>query len=384
MSAMGGTACSECPVSGFCPTGASTVLPCEEGTYRSSPGGTSAESCSVAESGYFATTQSSEQVACPRGSFSASEGRGECTTCARGRYQSATGATACRTCTKGNWCTTQVQVPCTKDTYNPHDGNASRLACLPCPALPNSTTNEREGQSSISSCMCKSSYYDAVEADDVVACVTCPSGTLCGRAGHTLASLPVLPGYFRIDTRSDDVRRCPDAKSNCSDSYECLLTTSGCRGTIERTSTATSAQGRLRDEGFGNASDAMLDLDPVSNASQGCRAGLHGVYCKRCIEQEGEKVYYSRATRTEAASCKLCEGRVGKYFAVLLCGGAACLLIGVAVVAYIRTHSRVARTCGELAVYVWQTFTPHNKVKILVGFCESSGIRTRAPVPMPT
>ena len=55
----------------------------------------------------------------------------------------------------------------------------------------------------------------------------------CG-VGTTLASLPVKRGYFRLNALSLDVRRCPDAATNCDDAPECPESTSGCRGTVAR------------------------------------------------------------------------------------------------------------------------------------------------------
>ena len=45
-------------------------------------------------------------------------------------------------------------------------------------------------------------------------CTVCPVGSVCKAAGATLASLPLLRGYYRISTASSDLRRCPDHSSS--------------------------------------------------------------------------------------------------------------------------------------------------------------------------
>ena len=64
--------------------------------------------------------------------------------------------------------------------------------------------------------------HQRVEIDDpeVVECHRCPIGSACEESGNTLASLPLLPGYWRTSNQSSDLRRCPDAslqdKSACA------------------------------------------------------------------------------------------------------------------------------------------------------------------------
>jgi hypothetical protein len=56
-------------------------------------------------------------------------------------------------------------------------------------------------------------YYDANDDPEVVVCRPCPRGSYCKESGHTLATLPLEPGYWRTSNQSSELRRCPDASS---------------------------------------------------------------------------------------------------------------------------------------------------------------------------
>ena len=81
---------------------------------------------------------------------------------------------------------------------------------MPCP----DNAIADPGSSSVSACKCAKDFYDAVDDQGDVECRRCPIGSACDESGHTLASLPVRPGYWRTSNQSDDLRRCPDASSN--------------------------------------------------------------------------------------------------------------------------------------------------------------------------
>ena len=133
-------------------------------------------------------------------------------------------------------------------------------------------------------------------------CCTCPVGTDCLDSTMlpiTLEDLPITPGYYRLNSRSLDVRRCPDSSANCPLGQSvCLETTSGCQG------------GR--------------------NQETICRPGLNGTFCRGCVEP---KAFYVGAARGVNATCRLCGESVQNAFAsltstlgiVLL--GVVCLLI---------------------------------------------------------
>ena len=103
--------------------------------------------------------------------------------------------------------------------------------------------------------------------------------------GPQLATLPLRQAYWRASNSSSDVRRCPDALSNCTESEGgCLTSTSGCQG--------------------GNLSSAQ------------CRQGLTGVYCTQCAQAAVEFVYYRAASASSPAACPPCASNVGLTFGV--------------------------------------------------------------------
>ena len=130
-----------------------------------------------------------------------------------------------------------------------------------------------------------------------VNCTLCPSGSDChNAAGFTTATLPIKRGYYRLHNRSVDVRRCPDAAVNCSDSPECPESTSGCRGTVN----------------YSLALDACRREDTAkSSNSLGCYKGLMGPFCLLCAPHpEGKSVYYAAATTAQRAQCPECSEMV--------------------------------------------------------------------------
>ena len=157
-------------------------------------------------------------------------------------------------------------VDCPLGTYNPLENQDFATACLLCPL--NSVTLETNSTER-AACVCMEGFYDAnastaidpellrISTEEgepmsmvaaVVECVECPVGTSCGQAS-TLEELPLLTGYYRLDTMTVDVRECPDARKNCSTNFgttQCQ-STSGCQG------------------GKGNP----------------CAPGLQGTYCER-------------------------------------------------------------------------------------------------------
>ena len=60
-------------------------------------------------------------------------------------------------------------------------------------------------------------------------CRPCGVGIECPERNTTRRDLTLLPGFWRTDADSLDIRRCPDASVNCSDSV-CEDSASGCRG----------------------------------------------------------------------------------------------------------------------------------------------------------
>lgn len=191
---------------------------------------------------------------------------------------------ACRVaqCSPGSWCSTETQIPCSQNTFNPRPAAHLITDCERCPER--TSTLGVDGATSAEACVCGEDFYraDLEHATDrrgcVDRCCTCPIGTSCP-GGTPLVSLPLKRGYFRLDNTSADVRRCPDAAANCKGRNECPASTSGCRG--------------------------------GPNVSEVCMPTLAGVFCRECAHDDA---YYVEATPERSAHCKPCASAVENAF----------------------------------------------------------------------
>ena len=104
-----------------------------------------------------------------------------------------------------------LQNSCSKSTYNPDTGRSLQTACLQCPA--NSVTNDTAATSP-RHCTCTAGYYNMRLTNETVECFKCPMGSSCATEGVTLATLPLITGYYRSSNISSDLRRCPDFGEN--------------------------------------------------------------------------------------------------------------------------------------------------------------------------
>lgn len=262
-------------------------------------------------------------------------------------------------CPRGKWCTAGLIVSCPVDTYNPLEAQDFATACILCPR--NSITLGEESTSR-EQCLCSSGYYDtnSSQAIDenllvtslangsaslsvaqltaaVVDCKICPVGTICA-SGATLETLPLVRGYYRIDDKSIDVRRCPDAAANCSTTFgtSACRSTSGCVG--------------------------GTDVDSL------CAPGLSGTFCRTCAQNStGPLAFYVEATSVKQAHCKECGSSLAQTLAlgVALAAG---LSVVIALMAWAKEKPRVK--------WVIETIRPQNMIKILIG--EIAGF---TPVP---
>lgn len=291
------TVCKACTNGHYCRRGTASPLPCDNGTYSNATNLQTSSECTPCERGSACPIGSTEPKRCSAGSFSNTTGASACTACLPGTFRPAsfnlsslavwmplleaahgqidltntTAATSCLVCMAGAYCPegasvplpcppgtwsrstslvsdsqcisadaghfsptgSRAQTPCRADTFNPRTRSDSAAACVSCP--PDSTTNGLLGRTNLADCLCQSDFYNAATHAGEVGCSPCPSGTNCSVAGSTLATLPIKSGYFRLHAGSLDVRRCPDAASNCTESPECPESTSGCRGTVHLT-----------------------------------------------------------------------------------------------------------------------------------------------------
>eukprot|EP00964_Phaeocystis_antarctica_P011140 scaffold6125_cov69-Phaeocystis_antarctica.AAC.4 len=106
-------------------------------------------------------------------------------------------------------CSAGLTVACGINTFQPLFNRISAGACKQCPRFAESN----ESSARIEDCKCQEGYYDSEPAAGNVYCEPCPIGSECKRSGSTLALLPLVPGYWRTNDNSSDLRRCPDASS---------------------------------------------------------------------------------------------------------------------------------------------------------------------------
>ena len=162
------------------------------------------------------------------------------------------------TCPLGHWCSVGLEIPCGENTYNDELNQNNQGACKPCPT----DSVSPEASVSIEACACKPGYYDEASGTQKIQCVPCVTGSWCSddTKGITLASLPLLRGYYRTGNTSNDLRRCPDFGDS-----------SGCVGGV----------------GFGEGP---------------CKEFLEGPYCKLCNVTDGSRFYSS-----EKSACLPCK-----------------------------------------------------------------------------
>ena len=158
-------------------------------------------------------------------------------------------------------------------------------------------------------------------------------------------------GYYRIHNQSLDVRRCPDASINCSDSPECPESTSGCRGTVQ-SSLMPATRRRLVD-------------DVRSHGSVGCYDDLRGVFCRLCVPRDGKRVYYTSATASHRAHCRECHDQVRN---ILVSIGIAALVAFAVLSMHAYYVYKISDNRKAQLLHAWQAFTPHVKLKICIGF----------------
>ena len=162
--------------------------------------------------GYYCGAGTVVPTGCPVGSYCAagSPGPTPCKPGTFGQREKLASALECDTCHTGSWCSAGNNISCPKDTYNNLTGQNSQEVCIPC--ADNAVADP--GSSSVSACKCVKDYYDFIDDPGDVECRRCPIGSACEEeSGHTLASLPLQPGYWRTSNQSSDVKRCPDASS---------------------------------------------------------------------------------------------------------------------------------------------------------------------------
>lgn len=269
-------------------------------------------------------------------------------------------------CPKGKWCTAGLVVDCDVGTYNNKTGQTDARACKLCPPdartlntssvsiddcfwrrafttqLPDLVSAVSRGARLSTSPRPRSTRPASAKARSCVCshptsrrCRCSPVGTDCD-GGATIERLPIRKGFYRLNDETVDVRKCPDADTNCSTTFEQpgCLSTSACIG----------------------GTDAELL----------CAPSLAGPFCRMCDRSLiTEEVYYVAATSEAVAHCKACSGTLGVTL-VLAAGllGALTVLVLVAT----RLQRRIPAAWAEWYVQTVAKTTLKNKAKIVIGF----------------
>jgi hypothetical protein len=105
-----------------------------------------------------------------------------CTACESGYTNSIDEAYACQLCPEGFYCSATDSTSCS-------------TALVGSSSLP--------GSSSIANCSCPAAKIEYKQQ-----CKDCAVGFSCGVPGLTVSTVPVLQGYWRTSSQSDDVRKC--------------------------------------------------------------------------------------------------------------------------------------------------------------------------------
>ena len=162
--------------------------------------------------GYYCGAGTVVPTECPVGSYCAA-GSSAPTACKPGtvgRRVNLTSIEECNPCPKGSFCSAGSEFRCPNNTYQPLVSQSSAVACKACADFSDSPA----GSASMSACECVENYYDFSNDTERVECRRCPIGSACNEeSGHTLASLPLRPGYWRTSNQSSVVKRCPDESS---------------------------------------------------------------------------------------------------------------------------------------------------------------------------
>eukprot|EP00964_Phaeocystis_antarctica_P096526 scaffold62823_cov67-Phaeocystis_antarctica.AAC.3 len=193
----------------FCPMGSLTTQDCPAGRVGMRPLLTSADDCEICPNGTRCPKGTAKVEPCGVGMYAPMPESEDCTHCETGKYQDEEGKDQCKICPAGSWCSAGSIISCPRDTFNNLTSQVSQGACTACPE----DAVALEGSSSVSACKCVEDYYDAIDDPGDVECRRCPFGSACEGLGNTLARLPLLPGFWRTNNGSSDLRRCPDAST---------------------------------------------------------------------------------------------------------------------------------------------------------------------------
>ena len=215
-----------CRAGSFCAEGALAPLPCSRGTYSTRTDLSSADQCTDAQPGYYATTGSTQQTPCSPGTIQPEPKMGSCERCSAGTFQEAEGQQTCQTCPAGFYCPegASAALPCEGGTFSSQTGAHSNEDCTACPAgtfcFAGSTTpiNCSKGTYAVSE---RSQLCDACPegtyqgAEGATECETCGDGFMCPPGSSARIPASCAEGTFLRSSVTfrdqDDCEMCPVA-----------------------------------------------------------------------------------------------------------------------------------------------------------------------------
>ncbi|GMH94182.1 hypothetical protein TrST_g4037 [Triparma strigata] len=171
----------------------------------------------------------------------------------------------CRPCEKGFYSTIEESFTCTQCLMGSYLEDPT--TCNLCSAKVPDSLSVTNGAEGIESCVCpRSNYFDAGVGRNGT-CVSCSGiqGIDCSRAGVSLETLPIQPGFWRSSTTSTRIRRC--------------YNTEACIGSVRTNANASGVS--IVSSGGSSANGSNVNL---VESKQYCAEGYQGPYCEVCAK----------------------------------------------------------------------------------------------------
>ena len=212
-------ACIQCPTGYF--TEISKCVACSEGRFSNTPNAKSNGVCAICPNGRYGSPEGANDPSlckpcaagrfgieaaprrifmeeacetCPAG-FISKSGKLECSACPAGTTSNAEG-TVCRACPPGSYTDTEGSPGCFACPENRVSAKRGSVMCEPC------NTN-MQPNAAATACVCTKNVLSRNGG-----CEPCPGGATCNRPNTTVRTISLLPGFWREDPDSLDIRRC--------------------------------------------------------------------------------------------------------------------------------------------------------------------------------
>ncbi|GMH86050.1 hypothetical protein TL16_g10421 [Triparma laevis f. inornata] len=173
----------------------------------------------------------------------------------------------CQPCEKGFYSTIEESFTCTQCLMGSYLENPT--TCNVCSSKVPDSLSIINGAEGIESCLCpRGNYFDAKIGLNG-SCVSCASvqGIDCSRAGASLETLQILPGFWRSSPTSTEVRRC--------------YNTEACVGTVNASTTNVGIASSVSSSSSKNSTPTHVSM---TDTNLYCAAGYQGPYCEVCAK----------------------------------------------------------------------------------------------------